>query len=90
MATETELEGLFSRAVADKGFRNKLAASPDATAKSVGVTLTPDQIKAIENASSRMTASSTEISEGELAGVVGGAALPTVQKIAAGVLIVWT
>ena len=78
MANKQQLEALLGRAAANRTFRTKLVAQPQAAAKELGVTLTPAQVTTFKGAKS-------ELSQG--AGKTSAAAI---KKAAAGILAaVW-
>jgi hypothetical protein len=50
MASKNEMYEIVGRAVAHQDFRNELIRDPGNAAKSLGYTLTPEQVKALHEA----------------------------------------
>lgn len=61
MATNAELHSLLAKAAASKTFRDKVAADPDAAAKSIGITLDQAQLKAFKDNAAKIKASNSDL-----------------------------
>lgn len=57
MATQKEMYELIGRAVADEGFRTKLATDPENTVKEAGFDLTGEQLNALKSMNGKGLAS---------------------------------
>ena len=49
MADQDDLRTVAGKALADPGFRQKLMDDPEAAIKDAGITLSPDQMKALKD-----------------------------------------
>jgi acyl-CoA hydrolase len=49
MATQDDLRAVAGKAIADPSFRQKLLDDPEAAVREAGISLSPDQLKALKN-----------------------------------------
>jgi hypothetical protein len=69
MATREDLQKLVGRMMIDSNFRSEMTASPTKAAKNIGITLTPEEEKAIKQNSEALMNAGAELDR-----VSGGAA----------------